>query len=520
MQISKEVIERYTDTRQDSDCGLVCHAPTVNLNFEQNGNVRACCYNTTHILGRWPEQRIREIWNGAQLAELRGHIGNNNLGGGCMECGKMLDSGNFHGVRARYYDEFAPDSFKERLKKTWGGLTGARPYPKVMEFELSNRCNLECVMCNGYFSSSIRKNREMLPALTSPYDERFVDELEEFLPHLTDAKFLGGEPFMIDIYLKIWERIRKVNPDIRIHITTNGTMLTDRVKKLLEGLRAGIILSIDSVNRETYSKIRINGDFDRVMANLDYLRDYTKRKGTFISMAACPITLNWHELPDMLRFCTERDIYLYFNAVFSPAELSLRELPANELAEVIDFLKAQPLPAKQEHGRSAQAMSLKAFMDFIHLLEGWLEEKDHTADNAQSTYSKVNVDFVRQPITDWELTEVSSLIMRYHTQTSADYVDKETELLNRLSNLMMDTPEGRLHEVLLCYFDLLEQDADRQAWLEKAMFIEGIIAHHPLRETILCEMGLSQPITLAQALTSMDEQMLTAALEQNFGKGH
>jgi MoaA/NifB/PqqE/SkfB family radical SAM enzyme len=519
MQLSKEVIGRYAATRQGTDCGLVCHAPTVNLNFEQNGNVRACCYNTTHILGRWPEQSIRQIWEGSQLAELRGHINNNNLGGGCMECGKMLQSGNFHGVRARYYDEFAPDSFKEKLKKTWGGLTGATVYPKVMEFELSNRCNLECVMCNGYFSSSIRKNREKLPALTSPYDERFVDELEEFLPHLTDAKFLGGEPFMIDIYLSIWERIRKVNPDIRIHITTNGTMLTDRVKKLLEGLKAGIILSIDSVNRDTYSTIRINGDYDRVMTNMEYLRDYTKRKGTFISMAACPITLNWRELPDMLRFCTERDIYLYFNAVFSPAELSLRELPANELAEVIGFLKAQPLPATHGHERSAQAMSLKAYNDFIRLLEGWLEEKNHQADHTQSTYSKVNATFIRQPVTDWDLSEVSSLITHYHTQTSADYIDKETELLNRLSNLMMDTPDGRLREVLMCYFELLNQDADRESLLAKALFIEQMIAEHPERETILREMGKSQPITFAQALASMDEQMLKAALDHNFGAG-
>jgi len=346
-----------------------------------------------------------------------------------------------------------------------------------------------------------------------------VDELEEFLPHLTDAKFLGGEPFMIDVYLKIWERIRKVNPNMRIHITTNGTFLTDRVKKLLEGLRAGIILSIDSVNRETYDRIRINGDFDRVMAHLDYLREYTRRKNTFISMAACPITLNWRELPDMLRFCTERDIYLYFNAVYSPAELSLRELPASELAEVIGFLKVQPMPESKGNGKSPQAMSIKAYSDFILLLQGWLNEKEAPEVKEQSTYAKVNATFVREPVTDWTIEEVRAQIIRYDTQTSKDYIDKETELLNRLSNLMMDTPEGRLHEVLMCYFGLLGSEVDSEAMASKAVFIEKMIAGHPERETILREMGKSQPLTLAQALTEMDEQMLKAALDQNFGAG-
>jgi MoaA/NifB/PqqE/SkfB family radical SAM enzyme len=199
----------------------------------------------------------------------------------------MLEAGNYHGVRARYYDEFAPNTLGPRLNYLKQSLGGAVPYPRVMEFELSNTCNLECIMCNGYFSSSIRKNREHLPPIESPYNDKFVDELDEFIPHLTDAKFLGGEPFMIDIYLSIWERIRKLNPNIRIHITTNGTFLNNRIKDLLEGLKAGIILSIDSVNKETYPKIRVNGSYDKVMENLEYFRDYTKRKSTFLSMAAC-----------------------------------------------------------------------------------------------------------------------------------------------------------------------------------------------------------------------------------------
>lgn len=512
------MIDQYASTRQGVNCALVCHAPTVNLNFEQNGNVRACCYNTTQILGKWPAQSIREIWEGTQLKELRNHISHSNLGGGCTECGKMLQSGNFQGVRARFYDEFASNSLTEKLKRTWGRIAHPTTYPKVMEFELSNRCNLECVMCNGYFSSSIRRNREKLPPFHSPYDDRFVEQLEEFLPHLTDAKFLGGEPFMIDIYLRIWDRIRKVNPNIRIHITTNGTFLTDRVKQLLEGLRAGIIISIDSVNRDTYNRIRINGDFDRVMTNLDYLREYTRRKGTFISIAACPITLNWHEMPQMLQFCTKNDIYLHFNAVFSPSELSLREMPADALIDVISFLKTQPLPKALGNEQSATRISLQAYKDFVLLLEGWLNEKAVERIDELDVNRKLNALFVRQPISEWDIEEVKALIVKYHTQTSTDYIDKETEMLNRLSNLMIDTPKGRLHEVLLTYFALLEQNTNERIWMEKAVLIQEMIAEHPARDAILREIGWSHPITLAQALVSMDEHMLLTALEHNFGK--
>jgi MoaA/NifB/PqqE/SkfB family radical SAM enzyme len=96
-----------------------------------------------------------------------------------------------------------PILFTEKLQSVKHKIFGGVVMPKVMEFELSNECNLECVMCNGSFSSSIRKNREKLPPIISPYNDDFVNELDAFIPHLTDAKFLGGEPFMIEIYLKI-----------------------------------------------------------------------------------------------------------------------------------------------------------------------------------------------------------------------------------------------------------------------------------------------------------------------------
>ena len=220
MELHSKVLDQYNETRSGTYKKIVCHAPFVSLNFEQNGNVRACCYNTKDILGKWPNQSIREIWQGEKANRLRGYIRQNDLGRGCTECGNMLVAGNYQGVRAKFFDEYAPNNLSSRVHYFRQQLSGHIEYPKVLEFELSNECNLECVMCNGYFSSSIRKNREKLPPLSSPYNDQFVKELEEFIPHLTDAKFLGGEPFMIDIYLKIWERILQINPSVRIHITT------------------------------------------------------------------------------------------------------------------------------------------------------------------------------------------------------------------------------------------------------------------------------------------------------------
>ena len=109
-------------------------------------------------------------------------------------------------------------------------------FPRVMEFELSNECNLECQMCNGNVSSSIRKRKDKLPPLPNPYDDAFVQQLEPYLPHLKEAKFYGGEPFLIPVYFQIWDKLAEVNPGCTIFLITNGTHWNNKIKSLVEKL--------------------------------------------------------------------------------------------------------------------------------------------------------------------------------------------------------------------------------------------------------------------------------------------
>ena len=40
--------------------------------------------------------------------------------------------------------------------------------------------------------------------------------------------------------------------------------------------------------------------FAEVMANLDDFLTYTRRQGTTLTVACCPMTHNWHELPALV----------------------------------------------------------------------------------------------------------------------------------------------------------------------------------------------------------------------------
>ena len=371
--LEKKIIADYNRTRGNTDKSVLCHAPFTSINFEQTGKATACCYNRKHVLGVYPQDSIKTMWYGEQADLLRNYIRNNNLEEGCRMCKLQLESGNYAGFKAKLYDQYAGGITHQAntfLKRILGSQK--QQMPKVFEFELENTCNLECVMCNGDFSSAIRKNREHRPALQSPYDRNFVDQLIEFMPSLTDMKFLGGEPFMIDIYYDIWDEVIKVNPNIKIHITTNATMLNSRTKKLLEGMKVGINVSIDSVNKKTYETIRVGASFDRVLENINWLTDYTQRKNMYIWFSICPMVINRYEMPDIIEFANQRNIGIFFNTVWWPEEQSLRFMNYEDLNDLIRFYENK-LPHRDTN---IARINYDYFIGLINQLKFWRQEKE------------------------------------------------------------------------------------------------------------------------------------------------
>ncbi len=424
--LTAKQIESYNQVRLKNARNIICHAPFTSLNFEQNGNVSACCYNRSFSLGKIPDQSIDEIWKGTKANELRKFIKNNDLSGGCSACSEVIQSGNYQGTKAIYYDEFAPknnwiNDIKNKFQET------PLQMPRLFEFELSNSCNLECIMCNGYFSSAIRKNRELLPPIKNHYEDEFVEQLIPYLPYLTDVKFLGGEPFLIDIYYKIWDKIIQINSKIKVHITTNGSILNKKTKKYLEQLNAGIIVSIDSLNKENYEAIRINANLEEILQNVEYFIEYTQTKKTYLSFAICPIIQNRYDMPELLQFCNSKNIHIHFNTVWTPESTSLRFLDSQELKKVIDYYSEFTF----EDRTNIQKENNEKYHDFIAQLNTWLAESE-AKNSSNESLSNWELAIQTIDITENDFNKILFL-------ESIHYKDKQTidanTLIQSLKNL-------------------------------------------------------------------------------------
>jgi sulfatase maturation enzyme AslB (radical SAM superfamily) len=306
----------------------LCIAPWTSVNFTIDGYATVCCLNRKTSI-RVSGNSIDDIWKSAAFKELRTQVKQNNLEYDCGICSHQLAAGNYTGVKALAYDSYYP-------------TTPLRP--QVMEFCLDNTCNLACTMCNSMLSSTIRQQQK-LPRFHPHYGSEFVQQLNDYIPYLKAAVFSGGEPFLVPLYFEIWENILRINPSLCIHVVTNGTTLNSRIKDLLERGNFQINVSIDAVDKVLYESIRVNAQFETVMQNFEWLREYGVRKGNPINIPCCPLTLNWQNIPEVVRFANKKNVSTNFVYVDRPLTLTLTNKNSAYLQNIISYYNTQAFEA-------------------------------------------------------------------------------------------------------------------------------------------------------------------------------
>jgi MoaA/NifB/PqqE/SkfB family radical SAM enzyme len=156
------------------------------------------------------------------------------------------------------------------------------------------------------------------------------------------------------LYYQLWEAIAEINPTVQLRVTTNGTVLNERIKNLFSVLpNARLLISLDSLTKEIYETIRVNASFPQVFANIQYWLSQKKVE----TILVCPMIPNWQEIPEILRFCENHRVGVYFNTVtgalggriagihqnvqkdesFLIPEFSLYKAPRELLSEIINY---------------------------------------------------------------------------------------------------------------------------------------------------------------------------------------
>lgn len=164
-------------------------------------------------------------------------------------------------------------------------------FPMVMSIELTNRCNLQCVMCARHFMSRPEGDMDF------PRFERIVNEMSGFQG--TMLLFIGqGEPtlyprFLDALYLAKSQGIN------RVLLQTNGMYLEKLAKDLVHAGLDELHVSMDGASNETFESIRRGSDANLVARGIHAVIAERKAKGTqkpTISLRYCAMPRNRTEM--------------------------------------------------------------------------------------------------------------------------------------------------------------------------------------------------------------------------------
>ena len=173
------------------------------------------------------------------------------------------------------------------------------PFPVDVIIEVTNYCNLRCVMCP--YPTLKREKGEMDFLLF----KKIVDEIVEMSPETKIWLAIMGEPLLLGDRLVEMIKYAK-SKKIHVNLNTNAVYLElPLAKKIIKAGVDYIIISLDGFSEKSYKQIRIGGNYNKVVNNLQATLEYMKEKkfkkttiiAQFIEMEA-----NEHEVEDYKEF--------------------------------------------------------------------------------------------------------------------------------------------------------------------------------------------------------------------------
>lgn len=140
--------------------------------------------------------------------------------------------------------------------------------PRKIAIEATSFCNLRCIHCvHGVGENGKERLTRTKSMLDIDLFKKVIDEAAEFR-HSTKVVFaLLGEPLL---NRRLEEMVAYAHSrGIWTQVNTNCTLLTKkRGEDLIEAGLDFIYLSLDGITKETYERIRVQSDFDRVLNNI------------------------------------------------------------------------------------------------------------------------------------------------------------------------------------------------------------------------------------------------------------
>lgn len=169
----------------------------------------------------------------------------------------------------------------------------------IRYIETTGRCNLHCPVCVNRFRNFDMPIEDFRSIIDTNID-------------ILDGNWLwldfNGEPLLDPFFFERVSYLRKNN--IRVHISTNGLLLTeDTCQKLIDADIRYLVVSVPSLDPETYYQMREIHALDQVIENIMLLRDLVSINKSSMQLQAVAIDDGKLDIKSFVQFFHNHGIH-------------------------------------------------------------------------------------------------------------------------------------------------------------------------------------------------------------------
>ncbi len=173
-----------------------------------------------------------------------------------------------------------------------------------LRLSVTDRCNLRCFYCNTCNDYKFIPHKDILT-----YEEclslvRLSDSLG-----VSKVRLTGGEPFVRKDCVRFIAQVLELFPDLDLRVTTNGTLLRDKIPYLKKVGLNYLNISLDTLDRRKFLWITGRDYFSAVRQSIDdCLNNGIKVKINVVAMRG----INDSELMDFVCLASENPVDVRF----------------------------------------------------------------------------------------------------------------------------------------------------------------------------------------------------------------
>jgi len=175
---------------------------------------------------------------------------------------------------------------------------------QMLEIKPNTGCNINCIFCSVDEGSCSKKTMDIV--IEKNYLVEEIRKILEFKKHTMDI-FINphGEPLLYEDVVELVADLRKFGYVRDIVIITNGTLLSEKVDRLIEAGLTGLNISLNTLHEKKAVELaEAPYNVDRIKEIIDKVKDKVK-----ITLAPVLMkNINENDIEELVKYCKEHNL--------------------------------------------------------------------------------------------------------------------------------------------------------------------------------------------------------------------